>query len=245
VFKKTIISLGYSLSCMIIALQLSWYVLGQMNFSYGFWHDKTSIAWAIDTYAAANRVGHLGFEKTTKAERERVFSEIAKSIRSSGEGLADIQYKVEGEADRVLLTEDEVLHLQDVARLIDLAPFAVIPAWLVFLGLIGYSLKLRKPMPSVVYQLISLAVVSVVIGVVLAAVGPKAVFTQMHVWIFPANHKWFFYYQDSLMSTMMHAPILFGGIAAQWAIFASGFFIVLQLMVKKGVDSKVVAAQAV
>jgi Protein of unknown function (DUF1461) len=239
VFKKTIIGFGYSLGCMIIALQLSWYVLGQMNFSYGFWHDRTSIAWAIETYGASNRVGHTGFEKTTKAERERVFAEIAQSIRSSGAGLASIEYKVEGEPNKILLTEDEVFHLQDVSKLIDMAPFAVIPAWLIFLGLIARSLQKRIPMPSVLYQLASLGVVSAIIGVILAVVGPKAVFTQLHIWVFPANHKWFFYYQDSLMSTMMHAPVLFAGIAAEWAAFASIVFIIIQIGVKKGVDRKI------
>jgi Protein of unknown function (DUF1461) len=239
VFKKTIISFGYSLSCMIIALQLSWYVLGQMNFSYGFWHDRTSIAWAIETYAAANRQGHTGFEKTSKAERERVFAEIAKAIRASGHGLAQIHYKVEGEADKILLTHDEVVHLQDVAKLIDLAPLAVIPAWLVLFAVIVHSLKKVKPMPSVRFQLACLAFVSALIGIVLAVVGPKVVFTQLHIWVFPAEHTWFFYYQDSLMSTMMHAPVLFGGIAAQWAVFASGFFILLQLAVKHAVERKI------
>jgi hypothetical protein len=239
VFRKTTISLAYILSCIIIALQLSWYVLGQINFSYGFWHDRTSIAWAIETYAAANRQGHTGFEKTTKGERERVFAEIAKSIRSSGEGLAQIHYKVEGEADKILLTEDEGLHLQDVSKLIDLAPFAVIPAWLILIGLIIRSIKTNKPLPSVMQQLIGFTSVSVLIGIVLAVVGPKAVFTQLHIWVFPANHKWFFYYQDSLMSTMMHAPVLFAGIAAEWALLATVFFVVLQLIVKQSVDRKI------
>ncbi|RYZ86381.1 MAG: DUF1461 domain-containing protein, partial [Moraxellaceae bacterium] len=183
--------------------------------------------------------GHTGFEKTTKAERERVFAEIAKSIRSSGEGLAQIHYKVEGEADKILLTEDEVLHLQDVSKLIDLAPFAVIPAWLILIGLIIRSIKTNKPLPSVMQQLIGFTSVSVLIGIVLAVVGPKAVFTQLHIWVFPANHKWFFYYQDSLMSTMMHAPVLFAGIAAEWALLATVFFVVLQLIVKQSVDRKI------
>lgn len=93
-------------------------------------------------------------------------------------------------------------------------------------------------MPSVRIQLAGLAVLSAVIGIILAVIGPKAVFTQMHIWVFPPQHKWFFYYQDSLMSTMMHAPVLFGGIAAQWAAFASLVFIALQLAVKHGVDHK-------
>ncbi len=243
-FRKTIKSFAYSISCMIIALQLSWYVLGQMNFSYGFWHDRTSIAWAIDNYGPANRQGFMGFEKTTKAERERVFAEIAKSVRSSGAGLRQIHYKIDGEADRLLLTEDEVLHLQDVANLIDLAPFAVVPAWMVLLGLIAHCVHKRQPMPSVLYQMAGLAVVGVVIGIILAVIGPKAVFTQMHVWVFPPQHKWFFYYQDSLMSTMMHAPVLFGGIAAQWAAFASLVFISLQVAIKQGVERSFLRRQA-
>ena len=47
-------------------------------------------------------------------------------------------------------------------------------------------------MPSMRVQLASLAAVSAVIGVILAVIGPKAVFTQLHIWVFPAEHKWFF-----------------------------------------------------
>ncbi|MFT7095179.1 MAG: hypothetical protein ACJAV3_002995, partial [Alcanivorax sp.] len=38
--------------------------------------------------------------------------------------------------------------------------------------------------------------------------------------LFPAENEWFFYWQDSLMSTLMKAPVLFGGIAAAIAIGA-------------------------
>jgi hypothetical protein len=50
--------------------------------------------------------------------------------------------------------------------------------------------------------------------------GPTQVFYQFHLWIFPADHQWFFYWQDSLMSTLMKAPVLFGGIAAVIALGA-------------------------
>ena len=52
------------------------------------------------------------------------------------------------------------------------------------------------------------------VGLVLLIAGPTAVFYQLHIWIFPDDHQWFFYYQESLMSTMMKAPDLFGGIGA-------------------------------
>ncbi len=45
-------------------------------------------------------------------------------------------------------------------------------------------------------------------------IGRARCFYQFHVWIFPDDHQWFFYYQESLMSTLMKAPVLFGYIAA-------------------------------
>lgn len=56
------------------------------------------------------------------------------------------------------------------------------------------------------------------IGAVLLIVGPEKVFNQLHIWVFPDDHQWFFYYQDSLMSTMMFAPHLFGWIGLAWTI---------------------------
>jgi uncharacterized membrane protein len=62
----------------------------------------------------------------------------------------------------------------------------------------------------------------------LLTVGFREVFYAFHEAIFPPDHQWFFYYQDSLMSTMMKAPFLFGYIAAAlvalalvylWALF--------------------------
>ncbi len=46
-------------------------------------------------------------------------------------------------------------------------------------------------------------------------IGPTKVFYWGHEVVFPENNQWFFYYEDSLMSTMMKAPALFGPIAGQ------------------------------
>ena len=54
----------------------------------------------------------------------------------------------------------------------------------------------------------------------LGVVGPTEVFYQFHIWLFPADHQWFFYWQESLMSTLMKAPALFGGIALAIALGA-------------------------
>src|SRR5690606_5060552 len=51
------------------------------------------------------------------------------------------------------------------------------------------------------------------ITLVIFITGPTKVFYWLHEQIFPDEHEWFFYYQDSLMTTLMKAPDLFGFIA--------------------------------
>jgi len=63
--------------------------------------------------------------------------------------------------------------------------------------------------------------------------GAKAIFYQLHIMIFPTDHQWFFYYQDSLMSTLMKAPDLFAGIAMQILGLSVVIFIVVGLVFKK------------
>lgn len=236
--KKASLAFVLCLSSLILAFHITWYFLVAINFSYGFWHNHTSIATAIEKYASENRQGRPDFHKTSLQERERVFAAIVQSVRSSGAGLAAIEYQV-GSEKRPLLTDLEVLHLQDVANLIDLAPWAVVPAWLLLGAILLWHIKNKRALPSIRSQSLSLLVVSAAVGAVLIVVGPTKVFNQLHIWIFPPEHPWFFYYQDSLMSTMMHAPVLFGGIAAQWAACALAVFALWQVFLahqaKKGV----------
>ena len=53
------------------------------------------------------------------------------------------------------------------------------------------------------------------ISIIVFLVGPTKIFYLGHELVFPDNHQWFFYYQESLMSTIMKAPALFGPIAFQ------------------------------
>ena len=56
-------------------------------------------------------------------------------------------------------------------------------------------------------------------------------FYQFHIWLFPADHEWFFYWQDSLMSTLMKAPVLFGGIAV---VLVGGTLVLTPLFYRGG-----------
>jgi len=57
-------------------------------------------------------------------------------------------------------------------------------------------------------------------GVAVVVIGPVKVFYAAHNAVFPPGHEWFFYYQDSLMTTLMKAPDLFGFIAVVWVLTA-------------------------
>jgi hypothetical protein len=50
---------------------------------------------------------------------------------------------------------------------------------------------------------------------IVTAVGPQRVFYALHEWIFAGMAPWHFYFQDSLMTTMLTEP-LFGSISIYW-----------------------------
>jgi hypothetical protein len=60
--------------------------------------------------------------------------------------------------------------------------------------------------------------------------GPRRVFYALHEQVFPPDNQWFFFYQDSLMSTMMKAPFLFGYIAVALVVLALIYLWILFLL---------------
>lgn len=217
----------YTLSAMLVALALSWLLLATFNFSYGFWHDYGGIGDAIDRYGAQNKF-RSGFELTSKQQRGELFAGIVTAIHFAPEQLATLRYQVEGHPNQTLLTEPEIVHLQDVANLIRLCAWAAAGALLLWVTAIVFYLNRGQPLPSFKSQFIGIVAALLVIGVGLWLIGPVQVFYTLHTWIFPEGHAWFFYYQESLMSTMMYAPVLFGWIALEWVVLALLVFVALQ-----------------
>lgn len=230
--KKLLSAGAFSLSSVFFAFGLAWVLLYQMDFSYGRWHDAGGIGAAIEKYGPQNYY-RTGFADTTKAQRESLFQQINYSVHHDGDGLASIEYTVDGHPTQKLLTADEVGHLTDVAILVNKVE------WLVILGVLGwfamaihyYRAGMRPP--SVITQCLALLILMAAFVLVLIVVGPTKAFSQMHEWVFPPGHPWFFYYQQSLMSTMMWAPVLFGWIALEWAVFTLIFFGALQFAVSR------------
>lgn len=218
--------LSLLLLTLFVALVLGWASLAKVDFAYRWLHDHTGIAGHIAQYAPLNYF-KPSFELTDSAERARLFHGIVESIHQQGKGLAQLTYHdPHGQAIAPLLTEAETIHLQDVARLLDtfttLAMWAV-PLWAILSGVLLYY---RQPLPRAKQWLHYIALLALPLGGVLSF-GATEVFYQLHVWVFPAGHQWFFYYEESLMSTMMQAPVLFGYIAMMLGGLAAAFTLLL------------------
>ncbi len=229
--KKTGFILCHALSGLLTAFFLTWLVLAQCNFFYGFWHDQVGIAEGIEEYGPQNRY-RTGFADTSRTTRVRLFGEINQAIHNGGRGLASIAYQSPTvDQPQTLLRAPEIGHLKDVANLIDTLKWVsglVLLLWA--LSCLGIVLH-RFSLPKLRYQLAAIGGVFLLAGVVVFAVGPVELFNLLHIWIFPADNPWFFYYQDSLMSTMMLAPRLFGWIIVAWVPMAIACFLVQHLIV--------------
>lgn len=195
------------------ALWLAWRALACVDFLYPVFYEALEIQAHIREFGPQNRY-KAGFETTLPDEHRRLFGAIVDAIHDSGRGLVELEYRdpLGRPIDR-LLREPEVVHLQDVANLVDrLTPVGWLAvAWtaahLALLGRLGWIV----PRPR---RLLGASALAVAAGVTLVMIiGAKRVFYWLHDLVFPPEHPWFFYYQDSLMTTLMKAPDLFGAIA--------------------------------
>ncbi len=199
-----------------VALWLSWHLLTKIDFGYPFWYQYGGIQSNIETYAPQNRYRH-DFETTDDAQRQALFHQIAQAIQLPPEQalkqLKSLHYTTADGQQFSLLREPEVLHLVDVSYLIQQLNAAGRALALIWIGLTLWVLLRKLCFPSKQQALWMLLGGLGIAILALLIIGPTEVFYQLHHWVFPAGHPWFFYYQDSLMSTMMAAPKLFGQIA--------------------------------
>ena len=203
----------FSLLGFLSALFIAWHALAKVDFLYPLWYELIGIERNVAEYGPQNRYKRH-FETTSEAERIRLFSAIVSAIHASGRGLDTLAYHgADGRVIDRLLTDPEIVHLQDVARLIEriqVVGWGALAAWGIMLGL---AIKQGWSAPSVTGSLLRMLALLAVIGLCIAVIGPVQVFYGLHEWVFPSGHQWFFYYQESLMTTMMKAPDLFGYIA--------------------------------
>ncbi len=198
------------LAALVVSILTSWFAISGLDYGFPFWYEFYNIGPHVDHFGPQNRYVS-GLELLPASEHIRLFSEIVYSVHHHGVGLEDIRFIYQGE-NQAMLRNAEVIHLQDVANLIDnLRNLLYTSTAILVAGM--PVLVWRRSNPDVKIQGLLLSFLIGAISAWVFVVGAKEAFYQIHVWIFPPDHDWFFYYQDSLMSTLMKAPYLFGGIA--------------------------------
>lgn len=211
---------GLGLSLLVLSLWLSWQALVPLDFGYRLAYQWLGIEQHVQTYGPQNRY-RQGFADTSPRQQKQLFGEIVSAIQNDGQGLRHIFYTTHDGRRHLLLRDAEAVHLQDVANLINLFDKVAVAAALL-LGAVVTLLKVRRlPAPSIPQMLAGLGVLLAACALVLLIAGPTTTFYWLHTQIFPPQHEWFFYYQDSLMTTLMKAPDLFGFIASLWGLLAT------------------------
>lgn len=218
-FKSMGFGFSLGLSLLIVAFWLAWQLLVPVDFGYRAAYSLLAIDQHVEKYGPQNRYKQ-DFAKTTAAEQQRLFGAIVHEIQHGGSGLRRINYTTTDGRRYSLLREAEAVHLQDVANLITLFDHVAWVALAVLATTIVLMKRAAQPAPSVLRMLSGLGMLVGLCGLILLVIGPTQTFYWLHTQIFPADHEWFFYYQDSLMTTLMKAPDLFGFIAGLWVVLA-------------------------
>ncbi len=204
------------ISQLLTAALFSWHLLAQFDFAYPWAYHMLAIDQHIEKFGPTNRF-RPHFETTTQAQHFDLFAQISVAIQNSGKGFAKITYLTDKNQTYTLLRNAEVVHLQDVANLVDVFYAAGIVALLLLIATMAVAKTKQLQLPTL--KAIGLGIVGFILAttIPLFVIGPKQVFYWLHVQIFPPDHKWFFYYQESLMTTLMKAPDLFSFIGAVMA----------------------------
>ncbi|HIQ16235.1 MAG TPA: DUF1461 domain-containing protein [Leucothrix sp.] len=216
----------------LTTLPASWWLLSKADFFYSSLYDNIGIAEHIAKYAPKNLRGRMDFESTSKTKRVDLFHGIVEAINHHGDGLKNLFYKDVNNQLQPLLTLAEVIHLQDVANLLDRLKILVIGFILIWLVIVTFFRIRKVTLPSAKELFINASIVIVLLLSAVLLISPVKVFNQLHIWVFPDNHQWFFYYEESLMSTMMKAPDLFGYIAGIWGVLSIILTLMLLLLLK-------------
>ena len=217
--RAKILWLLFLLLSFVVTLPVTWLGLSKVDFFYASLHDNIGIDKHIERYAPRNRFNKKDFEKTSKQQRVTLFHGVVEAIHNDGVGLEALFYLNSNQQKTTLFTDAEVIHLKDVAILLNKLKPVLIVVFAIWLMSLLWLFWKRIKLPTAL-QLSILSMVWVVIAVLILLLGPEKVFNQLHVWVFPKDHQWFFYYEESLMSTMMKAPYLFAYISAIWALLS-------------------------
>jgi len=227
----------FTIALLIFSLGISWQVSKSNNFFYGFWYQSLQINSVISKNVRINTQGKRDFPINDVQLHEEKFADIVRAIHQQGDGLAEISYLNQHGSSQKLLTKSEVVHLQDVANLLNSLTIVWWGNLFFLLGLLIFYCRQASNiiisqgmpkaqvsslsiMPNAKQKLIALSIFALLVIAILSVWGFTQVFYYLHTVVFPVEHQWFFYYRDSLMASIMKAPDIFAAIAAQLMLVA-------------------------
>jgi len=224
----------------------AWHLLAQIDFAYPTGYKLLGLDKHIAEFAPLNRHIH-GFQFTQPKDHWELFAQITDSVQQSGKGLAEISFTLPNNTKIPLMHSAEIIHLQDVSNLIN--KFYIVGTigaliWIIFFA-IAYRQKLA--FPSTRNIVLGFCGGIFIITSIILSVGATKVFYWLHTKVFPDGHQWFFYYEDSLMTTLMKAPDIFAFIASLllitltilWGLSTFGMARLLRDKIVKASDIKI------
>lgn len=229
--------LPLNIAMLLLVLYFSffaaWYAAYSNYFFFPIVYEVEDIGGHVMKYAPENTKGRADFVYVAQSVHLRIFADMLKAVNDGGKGLEDIGYPAGTGIKKRFLTGEETQHLQDVANLISGIRSFWKLAVILLLAIAGHMIYRRIRPYSLRSMLLIMAGSAGVLWVLLHFFGFVKIFYALHRMIFPEGHKWFFYYNESLMSTMLKAPdsfAVFGGILG---VFALAAFILLYWAVSK------------
>lgn len=231
---------GLTLSLLVSCLYISWQILSQVNFLYDQIYDWNNLETHVNEFAPLNRNNKQSFALTTKSERVRIFSEIAGEVNSGGSSLDSISYAPSDTSGATkFLIEAERDHLQDVANLLSvLKPLGAIITFLLlsFYGFCWYYKVSRyryfwRP-PGIIVSVLQIFAVAIFCLASTLTLGPQQTFYLLHDLAFSDKAQWFFYFQDSLMTTLM-PEIVFANIAVMIGVLTFVIWLIINFLIRR------------
>lgn len=203
----------------------AWWLSASVNYGFSWFYNVADIGETVIRFGPQNRF-KLDFALTDRAEHERLFGQIAGAINNGGAGLSAMVYRTpDGRVIDTLLRPAEVQHLQDVADLIDRLRVMALFSGLGAVVLLGLAATRKWRLPSLGRMIAGTVVSAAALCLGVALYGAQRLFYAWHTVVFPEGHQWFFYYQDSLMTTLMRAPVIFGYVGGVLAVLAVVLFV--------------------
>ncbi|PLX70269.1 MAG: hypothetical protein C0602_05510 [Denitrovibrio sp.] len=235
------IALNFLTVILIIyfAVFTAWYAAYSNYFFFPIVYQMEDIHGHVLKYAPQNKHGKEDFAYVSSGLHLRIFSDMLKAVDNEGKGLDEITYPVKG-GEKKFLTTEEVVHLQDVSDLISLLKsfwrlvFVLLSAvvlTMIFGGIWPYFL-------STIFW--ALAAAGAFMAAVIYGFGFTKIFYKMHELVFPEGHRWHFYYQYSLMSTILKAPDSFADFGIILGLFTVIAFIIFYWILSKFVRSMLI-----